>query len=803
MEYFQAIKIQLSLYLQYLSQCINIEEIYFTGTKIKGIILPDGGNIKKLHLPGTLTSLTIKNQPLLTDLNIEDTSLIESLWLENIPSTSIHSETMIGKMKPNTAVRLIGINETYNSYEEIKRFYDMLDTKKGLTADGETTEKAQVTGTIHIPYSSQIAYADWKELSDRYPEISIDAKIICTVTFYNDGVAHFTTNVVSGMSAETPVVPHRAPTEQFYYTFNRWDKSYLNVVTDLDINAIYDAHTQVYHVIFDTRSDLIAVEPESIDIPYNELIPEPTIDESTKPEGVTFLGWYTTNNDLVNFGSQKVLGNIIKFPETMDIRISARWQDENHPVVRCSRVAFNKFSYHATDNLGITAWAVTDSETIAVEDSRWNVVTSTTVLDGEYEIGAAGDYYFHVKDDQGNISWDKIHASTITLVQDIHNERDDSQNIITLKLSENDKYLTDFAINGTVAIVDAAVDDHYDNLVLTYNNQIIAQSSEILIDHDAVIYGSVYPKSYTVSFISEMGVTPESQTVIYKHLVEEPDPQVIDGYILDRWAINEETWDFDTSEVYGDTVLTAKWIGYSEPTIFTVSISEPNTTVTLNLSQLKENGVKVIWNLLNGEQLEETNNAAGQVSFTHTYAEPGPYTIQILRQNGTYLLGDTNNVESAVMPAAVLTDIQFAFDVATTNPGAFRGAVNLTNANLTRFMTSIAPYAFDECSSLATLSNYTLEFPNAITTIGSAAFRNCVGLSRVTLPAKLHTLGENAFRNCSNITAVVFEQNCPLTVIQDYAFFACEHLEQITLPKNLTTIESNAFSSCTTIEEIK
>ena len=157
------------------------------------------------------------------------------------------------------------------------------------------------------------------------------------------------------MSAETPPAPRRAPTEQFYYTFNHWDKSYSNVVTDLAINAIYDEHIQIYHVIFDTRSDLIAVEPESIDIPYNELIPEPTIDESTKPEGVTFLGWYTANNDLVDFSSQRVFGNIIKFPETMSIRISARWQDENHPVVRCSRVAFNKFSYHATDNLGITA----------------------------------------------------------------------------------------------------------------------------------------------------------------------------------------------------------------------------------------------------------------------------------------------------------------------------------------------------------------------------------------------------------------------------------------------------------------
>jgi hypothetical protein len=65
---------------------------------------------------------------------------------------------MVGKMKPNTAVRLIGINETYNSYEEIAHFYDILDTKKGLTADGETVVKAQITGTINI---NTISYANY------------------------------------------------------------------------------------------------------------------------------------------------------------------------------------------------------------------------------------------------------------------------------------------------------------------------------------------------------------------------------------------------------------------------------------------------------------------------------------------------------------------------------------------------------------------------------------------------------------------------------------------------------------------
>ena len=106
------------------------------------------------------------------------------LWLENIPSSSIHSEEMISQMKDNTEVRLIGINENYNSYEEIKHFYDLLDTKKGVTFEGETVDKAQVTGNIYI---DEISYSNYVELSARYPEVKINAKrIICTVIFKNE-----------------------------------------------------------------------------------------------------------------------------------------------------------------------------------------------------------------------------------------------------------------------------------------------------------------------------------------------------------------------------------------------------------------------------------------------------------------------------------------------------------------------------------------------------------------------------------------------------------------------------------------
>jgi hypothetical protein len=200
-------------------------------------------------------------------------------------------------MKPNTEVRLIGINETYNSYEEIKHFYDILDTKKGKTADSETVDKAQVTGIINI---DTIAYADKVTLENRYPEVKINAdKILCTVIFKNEDKIFNTKVVVDGasISAEEVGIPAKASTVQYYYTFNSWDKSLNNIQTDLIINAIYEEHVQQYKVIFNTQSSVINVEPQEITLYYGDKIPSYNEDGSEFvkisdiPEQVYFLGW--------------------------------------------------------------------------------------------------------------------------------------------------------------------------------------------------------------------------------------------------------------------------------------------------------------------------------------------------------------------------------------------------------------------------------------------------------------------------------------------------------------------------------
>lgn len=197
-----------------LSNCTSIEEAYFDNTNIQGVAFPVGGNLKIAHLPATITDLTIRSHPNLSDLTLYGTSNLTSIWLEDIPSDAINAISIVSQMKEGSNVRLINIDETVSDSTVIKDFYNKLDLMKGKDAKGDTLAKAQVTGNINI---NSISYSEYIELSARYPEIIIKAKyIVCTVNFWNEGVLFDSQSVNQGSAALTPAVPQKAPTQANY-----------------------------------------------------------------------------------------------------------------------------------------------------------------------------------------------------------------------------------------------------------------------------------------------------------------------------------------------------------------------------------------------------------------------------------------------------------------------------------------------------------------------------------------------------------------------------------------------------------
>ena len=88
----------------------------------------------------------------------------------------------------------------------------------------------------------------------------------------------------------------------------------------------------------------------------------------------------------------------------------------------------------------------------------------------------------------------------------------------------------------------------------------------------------------------------------------------------------------------------------------------------------------------------------------------------------------------------------------------------------------------------------------SVTSIGSAAFYNCNGLTSVTIPNSVTSIGEDAFRGCSGLTSVTIPNS--VTSIGDWTFRGCSGLTSVTIPNSVTSIGSGAFSDCSGLTSV-
>ena len=220
-----------------LSGCTNIEEVYFDGTALKGLTLPNGGNLKILHLPETMANLKILNQTKLTEFVMPDYSNITTLWLEN-NSDVIDPITILNDIAENSRVRIIGFNIS-GTIDEALAFINKLDTMRGLDESGNNVDTAQVSGTIYVPsLTSEQLY----NIQSRYPSITViyNELILYTVRFYNGTILLQTVeDVMYGTSVEyTGDTPIKAgETDESRWKFSGWDPDPNFVTGDMDIYA--------------------------------------------------------------------------------------------------------------------------------------------------------------------------------------------------------------------------------------------------------------------------------------------------------------------------------------------------------------------------------------------------------------------------------------------------------------------------------------------------------------------------------------------------------------------------------------
>ena len=243
-----------------LSGCDNIKEIYATGTSIAAVTLAEGGNLTTMALPATITNLTLKNQPLLTNLTMAGLTNVQTLVVENCnPATATLISNIVKTSEVLSRVRLINIDWSLTD----KTILDKLMNCGGIDENNSNTAKAIVTGKVYV---ESIGQSDLDVLRAYFPNLAITYGTLIeqfTVTFANwDGTVLDVQAVNKGGAAVDPITranspiatPTRERDAQYTYTYSGWGSVLTGVYADRTIVAQYSTTINSYTVNFYNNS---------------------------------------------------------------------------------------------------------------------------------------------------------------------------------------------------------------------------------------------------------------------------------------------------------------------------------------------------------------------------------------------------------------------------------------------------------------------------------------------------------------------------------------------------------------------
>ena len=170
--------------------------------------------------------------------------------------------------------------------------------------------------------------------------------------------------------------------------------------------------------------------------------------------------------------------------------------------------------------------------------------------------------------------------------------------------------------------------------------------------------------------------------------------------------------------------------------------------------------------------------------------------LYYLTENNTAIVYDYNHdssISSTVIPSSIQHE-SITYNVTSISSYAFQNCSSLTSITIPESVTSIGNWVFQGCTSLTSIN-----LPSTLTSISSHAFQDCSSLTSITIPEGVTSIGNWVFQGCTSLTSI----NLPstLTSIGDYTFWNCSSLTSITIPEGVTSIRG-VFTYCSKLTSI-
>lgn len=290
-----------------LSKCPNIEEVYAEGSGITGVELPDSGYLRIMHLPKTVTNLTIKNQLFITDLSLESFDSLTTLCVDNCPT--VDGVDLLSKGINLERVRLTNISWNLDDITFLRSLYHL----GGIDETGINTDDAYLIGTCHI---TELTGKEMKEIRSHYPYLTITYdRLTLDVTYksedgndtlYETSLTFKNGSTESGAVVIDPVgeglieTPTKESTAQYHFSFGGWSRrpnskpnneALSGIIEDTILYVAFDNHIRSYQVRFINGSKVEkTLMTEYGSTAYFGDI-DPVKSDTTVPEVYEFIGW--------------------------------------------------------------------------------------------------------------------------------------------------------------------------------------------------------------------------------------------------------------------------------------------------------------------------------------------------------------------------------------------------------------------------------------------------------------------------------------------------------------------------------
>ena len=148
-----------------------------------------------------------------------------------------------------------------------------------------------------------------------------------------------------------------------------------------------------------------------------------------------------------------------------------------------------------------------------------------------------------------------------------------------------------------------------------------------------------------------------------------------------------------------------------------------------------------------------------------------------------------------IIPEKVKGNDGVEYVVTSLGASCFKDCSGLTSITIPSSVTSLDDYCFYRCGVLTSIT-----IPSSVTSLGNSCFSYCSGLTSITIPSSVTSLGNYCFSGCSGLTSINIPSS--VTSLGDGCFSGCSGLTSITIPSSVISLGDGCFSGCSGLTSI-